>query len=58
MTKYDNIHGAALALLLAAVVSSPSVAGFLARGSLAAMLQLAGLIDHNTALAIAQHWHW
>jgi hypothetical protein len=52
------IPNAVMALALAAVVSSPTVAGFLARSSLAAMLQLAGVLDHNTALAIAQHWHW
>ena len=57
MTSHD-VPGAVMALALAAVISSPTVAGFLVRSSLAAMLQLAGVLDHNTALAIAQHWHW
>ena len=57
MTSHD-VPGAVMALALAAVISSPTVAGFLVRSSLAAMLQLPGLIDHNTALAIAQEWHW
>jgi hypothetical protein len=57
MTKHD-LPSAILTVALVVVMASPSTAGFLGRGSLSAMLQLAGIIDNDTALAVAQHWHW
>jgi hypothetical protein len=57
MTRHD-LPFALLALAIAAIVSSPSTAGFLSRAALAGMLQLARVLDSDTALAIAKHWHW
>jgi multisubunit Na+/H+ antiporter MnhG subunit len=57
MTKHD-LPFALLALALAAIITSPTVAGLLSRAALAGMLQMAGVLDSNTALAVAEHWHW
>jgi uncharacterized membrane protein YccC len=54
----DKLPAVILTTAFLAILSSPSVAGFGSRATIAFLLNLVGLVDTDTMTMIATDWSW